>query len=79
MGLGEVWGVAKKGRGGPQSDINFLQGGDTGDTPIWLVDLGTFGGSTHTMFLRHITGKQERQQADGTWAITSEELVREAA
>ena len=36
--------MAKKGRGGPQSGRNVLQGGHTGGTTIWIVDLGTFGG-----------------------------------
>ena len=33
----------KKGRGGPQSGVNFLQGDDTGGAPIWLIYLGFIG------------------------------------
>ena len=44
-GLGEVGGVANKGRGGPQSGGNILQGGNTGGTPIWPEYLVTVGGN----------------------------------
>ena len=42
--MGEVGEVAKKIMGGPQSGGNVPQGGDTGGTPIWLVDLGPICG-----------------------------------
>ena len=43
-GLGDVGGVSKKGRGGPHSGGNFLQGSDTGGTFICLRYLGPIGG-----------------------------------
>ena len=43
-GLREVGEVDNKGRSGPQSGRNFLQGGATGGNPLWIGDLGTFGG-----------------------------------
>ena len=42
--MGEVGEVANKLMGGPQSVVNVPQGGDTGDTPIWLVYLGPICG-----------------------------------
>ena len=43
--MGEIDENAEKGRSRTQSGGNFLQGGDTGGTPIWLGDLGTIGGN----------------------------------
>ena len=43
-GLEEVGEVDKKGRRGPQSGDDGLQGGDICSTPIWLRDLGNFHG-----------------------------------
>ena len=43
-GLGEVGGVAKKGRGVPQSGVNILQGGDTGGNTLCIGYLGNFSG-----------------------------------
>ena len=44
-GLGEVREFSNKGRGGTQSVINVVQGGDTGGNPFWFGDLGDFGGN----------------------------------
>ena len=44
-GLGEVGEFDRKGRGRPKSGGNVLQGGDTGGNPLWIIDLGTFGGN----------------------------------
>ena len=44
--MGEVGEVSKKGRGGPQSGYNVLQGGDTGGKPIWLRDLSHIGSNS---------------------------------
>ena len=43
-GLVDIGGFDKNGRGGTQSGINVLQGDDTGGTPLWLGELGAFGG-----------------------------------
>ena len=42
--LGGVGEVTKKGRGGTQSGGNVIQGGETGGTPIWIIDLVNIGG-----------------------------------
>ena len=43
--LGEIGGNSKKGRGGPQSGVNVIQGGDTRGAPIWIRYLGPILGN----------------------------------
>ena len=72
-GMGDVGEVSKKVIGGPQSGGNVPHGGDTGGTPIWLVDLGPIGGNGEDSggYSHQVTETNhgEAVTAEGVWDV----------
>ena len=64
-GVGKIGEYAKKGRGGPQSGGNVLQGGDTGGATFWLGELGTIGDNRYNGGRDSLQVSETNERAEG--------------